>query len=262
MIGRILRTEKPIIGYVQLDELTEQNFDYAYAKGLLDAFHLERGGAGGIVVENYAEEETGALASSESKKYMERICSKIRQIVKHAGLGINVLPADVIAAFELASRYNFDFVHADVYADVARSKDTDAIIQVDLEYVSRFRREVAAHIPLIVTIKPWHAYDVLGDEKIEQSALRSVEYGADAVVVVGKNGMPPDIDDINRVRSIVRAPVGAGTGMNDKTCHIYLPIVDFLLVSGFYKYNGIKSNLVDQERVERLDKEAEPYRLI
>jgi len=64
---------------VQLDELTEGNLDYAYTKALLDAFHLERGGADAIVVENYAEQETGAQASAHSKIHMDRICSKIRQ---------------------------------------------------------------------------------------------------------------------------------------------------------------------------------------
>lgn len=245
-------SRKPIIGYVQLDELTEESFDYAYAKALLDAFHLEDGGADAIVVENYAEPETGAIASAESKKYMEPICAKLRQIIKRASLGVNVLQADLIAAFELARRYSFDFVHADVYADIVRSRETGAVIQVGLEYVSKLRRDAPAHIPLIATVKPWHAYEVLADEEIEQSALKAVEYGADALAVVGKNGAQPDINDIQRVESAVHIPVGAGTGINDKTLELYFPISDFFLVSGFFKYGGKKSNPVDKDRVRQL----------
>ena len=172
--------------------------------------------------------------------------------IRRARLGVNVLPADLSEAFQLASRYNFDFVHADVYTDRVKSRETGAPIHVNLEYVSSFRREFAPQMSLIATIKPWHAYDLCEDEEIEQSALRTVQHGADAFVVVGKDGAPPEVNDINRVRSAVNVPVGAGTGISDETIERYFPIADFFLVSGFFKYNGIKSNPVDPERVRTL----------
>ena len=155
-------SRKPIIGYVQLGELTGQNFDSAYSRGLLEATRLENGGADAIVVENYAEPEMGAQAGIQSKVYMESICAEIRKIVMRAELGVNVLPADVTAAFELAMTYNFDFVHADIYSDTVRSRETGIEIRVNLDYVSKFRREyelkAGERIPLIATVKPLHAY--------------------------------------------------------------------------------------------------------
>jgi hypothetical protein len=251
MIDDLFQIRWPIIGYVQLDTLTDQNFVYAYAKGILDAAHLERGGVDAIVVENYAEPETGALASPDSKKYMEPICSRIKEITKHAKLGINVLQADIIAAFELADKCGFDFVHADVYSDIVRSTETDNIIQVDLDHVFE-RRKAASHVPLLATVKPWHAYEVCSDEEIEKSASRAVEYGADAVVIVGKNGNLPEMSDIRRVKSVVQVPVGAGSGINDKTIGDYFEVADFFLVSGFFKYEGRKENPVDEKRVKQL----------
>lgn len=249
-------SRKPIIGYVQLGELTGQNFDSAYSKGLLDATRLENGGADAIVVENYAEPEVGAQAVIQSKIYMESICAEIRKIARRAKLGVNVLPADVTAAFELAMTYNFDFVHADIYSDTVRSRETGAEIRVDLDYVSRFRREcelkAGERIPLIATVKPRHAYDVCGDGHIEQSARRAAEYGADAIAVVGGGGMPPERNDISRVESSVQIPVGAGSGMNHATLEEYFMAADFFLVSRFFRQDGDMSKPIDERMVRFL----------
>ncbi len=255
MIDKIFKTRLPVIGYVQLAELTIDNLKPATAKGILDAMRLEYGGIDGIVIENYAEPEISALAGHESKKYMENICLRINEVInKNTPIGINVLPADLVASIELANRYNLDFVHAETYADSAKSRETGNLIQVDLDHVSQFRKRLSQYIPIIATIKPWHVYDVCGDEDIEKSALRSVEYGANALIIVGKDGSPPEVNDIKKVKSSVQVPVGAGSGINDKTIEDYLGVADFFLVSGFFKHDGIKSNPVDEERVKQLMK--------
>ncbi len=250
-----LGVKKPIIGYVQLGGLTEEGFDYSFAKGVVDAAHLERGGVDAIVVENYNEPEEGAKANSVSKEYMRLICQQIRRAVKCAKLGINVLPADLEAAFELAYNYSFDFVHADVYADKVVSRETGKPIEVDLDRISQTRRELDySCIPLIATIKPWHVYDVIGDESIEDSAKRAVDHGADAIVVVGRNGVPPEIDEIGRVKAVVPVPVGAGSGITSQRMRQYWPEADFFLVSREFKYldfDGRKDGLVEEYRVRK-----------
>lgn len=160
MLQEIFPTSLPLIGYVQLEELTRLKYEYAFAKGIADAIHLERGGIDAIVIENYSEPEEGALASMESKQYLDLFCSRVKGIVKRAKLGINVLQADLMAALELAQKYNFYFVHADIYADVVRSKETSRIIQVDLPLVSKYKAEIK--IPLLATIQPAHAYELCG----------------------------------------------------------------------------------------------------
>ena len=43
MLGKeIFGKPKTVVGYVQLSDLTPENFSYARAKGILDAIHLER----------------------------------------------------------------------------------------------------------------------------------------------------------------------------------------------------------------------------
>lgn len=82
--------------------------------------------------------------------------------------------------------------------------------------------------------------------------MRAVEYGADAVVVVGENGFPPKEEVIQRVKTAVNIPVGVGSGITDENIGNYADLADFFLVSGFLKRDGIKSNPVDEERVIRL----------
>jgi hypothetical protein len=248
-------SEKPLIGYVQLGGLTQRDFASSYSRGLIDARRLEDGGIDAMVVENYAEPETGAKAGMMSIRYMKPICARIRKEVTYAKLGINVLQADLQAAFELARECDLDFVHADVFIDRARSKETGNLIEVDLKYVSDFRRRTAANIPLIATIKPWHSYEVLGDEPIGQTALGAICHGADALAVVGKNGTAPEMSHVKTVKEVAgrfQVPVGAGTGINDRTIEMYFGAADFFLVSGFLKEDGKKSNPVDEKRVRHL----------
>lgn len=252
MISELFHTCLPVIGYVQLDALTESNFDYAQAKGLLDTIHLKRGGIDAIVVENYLEPEMGSYASAKSKYFMENVCCKIKTVIKGTPLGINVLPADTAASFEIAERNDFDFVHADIYSDSVRSLETGRQIKADLEYVNKSRKSGIRHIPLIATIKPWHAYELCSDEAIEQSAENAVEHGADALVVVGKKGHAPALHHLRGVRSAVRVPVGVGSGIHDTNIVNYSKEADFFLASGFFKYNRRKTNPIDEDRVKIL----------
>lgn len=229
---------KPIIGVIHLGRLPGQPeappLAVVIERALDDARNLEAGGAGALLIENWKDESPGPFVDARAKAALAAITQAVVGAAS-APVGLNVLPNDYRAAFELAARFGARFVQLDVFSDAVRtdysySQVAPFEVRVDFDDV-RAHRARAEGVALLASVHPKH-YALLEPDAIEESARRALAEGADALVVTGvATGSAPSAERVRRVKQAAGdAPVFIGSGLGPENAADLWPESDGAIV--------------------------------
>jgi predicted TIM-barrel enzyme len=122
------------------------------------------------------------------------------------------------------------------------------------ELIRRRASLKADHIKIFADIKKKHsAHAITDDVSIIETARTAEFFKADGVIITGEcTGYAPDDKEVRSVRAAVSCQVLAGSGVTPVNIKQLAESCDALIVGSSAKYDGIWSNEVDPERVEKL----------
>lgn len=260
-------TTKPVVGVVHLPPLPGSPGGEARGVERLrerverDAAALARGGADGLVVENYGDApfRPGDVPPS-TVAFMTRLVSAARE-ASALPTGVNVLRNDGEAAVSVAAAAGGRFVRVNVYTG-ARVTD-QGVIEGRAHRIQRVRRRVAAAVRVLADVHVKHSVDLGAGRPLEAAVEEAVGRGrADGVIVTGSaTGRPPDLDRLREARAAAAgAPVFAGSGVTADTAARVLEAADGLIVGTWIKEEGRTSAPVSEERVRALVEEVRRVR--
>ncbi|RKY24346.1 MAG: phosphorybosylanthranilate isomerase [Planctomycetota bacterium] len=251
---------KPLIGVVHLPPLPGSpryggSMDAVARRALADAGAYAGGGAKGIIVENFGDypfppgrSEPQAIAA------MASVLTLLRAAWPKMVFGVNVLRNDAQSAIGVAHAAGGRFIRVNVHTGAVLTDQ--GLIEGRADETLRFRRRIGADDVLIfadINVKHGAA---LRERDLRVVARETVARGmADGLIVTGREtGSALDIRDARLVKSAIRAPLLAGSGVTVENVAEILPSVDGLIVGTSLKRGGRTENPVDAARVKRLVK--------
>ncbi|MCD6535673.1 MAG: BtpA/SgcQ family protein [Thaumarchaeota archaeon] len=251
----IFKVDKPIIGMVHLRPLPgsphydpEKSIEDLAEAAIKDAKALENGGMDGILVSNESDIPYLFQVGPETVASMTYLAARVKEEVS-IPVGIDVLWGDAKAALAIAKVLGSKFIRtlmSGVYASDL------GLINTNGAEVMRYRKFIGADdIKLFVYINPEFAAPLSPRPLSIITKTLSWLTMADAYCVSGPMpGMPPDIEELKRIRSEVPdVPLIANTGMNKDNVAEYLKYVDGVIVGTSLKVGGVTLNPVDEKKV-------------
>lgn len=251
----------PVIGVVHLLPLPGSpryggRMGPVVARAVADARAYARGGADGLIVENYGDLPFFKEAlPPETIAAMACCAAEVRDA---AGLpfGVNALRNDARGALGVAAATGAAFVRVNVHAGVCATDQ--GLVEGRAAETLRVRRLLGAEIAILADVHVKHGVP-LGSASIAGAARDLVERaGADAIIVSGTaTGEPTDLDDLRAVREAVPdAFLLAGSGVRTETVGEVLGFADAVIVGTALKRGGRTAAPVDPARVLRFTRAA------
>jgi uncharacterized protein len=221
-------------------------------KALTDAESIEKGGAAGIMIENFFDTPfTGDRVEAHTTAALAVCVHEIKKAVS-IPVGVNVLRNDGLTAVSIAAVTGADFLRVNV---LTHAMVTDqGIIQGRAYEISRLRSFLKTEARIFADVMVKHAYP-LGKMDIA-TAAKDIAHrgGADVLVVSGSGtGSPINIDELRTVREAVPGfPLASGSGITPDNLELFGPLLDIMIVGTWIKENGDVQKPVDPDRVRRL----------
>lgn len=253
MLSDIFQNTKPIIAMVHLQY--RGSMQQLISETLQDVNRLETGGVDGLLFENWGGDYSDRFVVPETRDY---VLAAMKEAAKTTKLpyGINVLPLDYEADFDIAKETGARFVQIDTFVDVVKTDyGNEFILQVKPQEIIAYKRKLNLdEVALFVNIQTKHYTTIPTNKKLETSAAQAVHNGADALIVCGNlTGQKTPKGKLIRVRRIASdTPIGIGSGFDADNAAELLSYADFAIVGTSLKRDGITENPVDEERVKRL----------
>ena len=222
------------------------------AKALKDAAAIEKGGAAGIMIENFFDAPfTGDRVEAHTTAALAICVHEIKKAVS-IPVGVNVLRNDGLTAVSIAAVTGADFLRVNV---LTHAMVTDqGIIQGRAYEISRLRSFLGSEALVFADVMVKHAYP-LGDMDIA-TAAKDIAHrgGADVLVVSGSGtGDPINKEELRTVREAVPGvPLASGSGITPDNLELFGPLLDIIIVGTWIKENGNVQKPVDPDRVRRL----------
>jgi len=265
-LEQLFNVNKPVIAMVHLRPLPgsphyniSDTIEDLVRAALKDAKALENGGVDGILVSNESDIPYLFRVGPETVASMTYISSIIKEEVS-IPVGIDVLWGDARAALAIAKVVGSRFIRtllSGVYASDL------GLINTEGAKVMRYRKFIGADdVKIFIYLNPEFASSLSPRPlSIIAKTLRWLRM-ADAYCVSGPMpGMPPDIEEIKRIKGEVPdVPVIANTGMNKENVAKYLEYVDGVIVGTALKVGNITLNPVDEEKVKEFMKVVKSVR--
>ncbi len=248
---------KKIIGVVHLLPLPgsvgyDGNLNTVIDRALDDAKKLRDGGVHGIIVENFHDVPFFKdNIPPETLSAFTLIASKIKEANSNLFLGINVLRNDAISALIIAHTVGADFIRINI--PIGAAITPSGIIEGKIGEVARKKKELSAeNIAFYEDVMVKHAWQ-FNDYSIEDVAVETEKRGlADVIIVSGKaTGKETDVEDVKRVKRVVKVPVYIGSGITLDNLKDFLPYADGFIVGTYFERDGISGNPVAPERVKQ-----------
>lgn len=252
----IFKIEKPVIAMLHLKPLPgsphydpEDTIENIVEAALKDAKALENGGVDGILISNESDIPYLFKVGPETVASMTYVASRIKEEV-HIPIGIDVLWGDARAALAIAKVIGSKFIRTLISGVYASDL---GLINTEGAEIMRYRKFIGAdNVKIFIYLNPEFASPLsLRPLTIIAKTLRWLRM-ADAYCVSGPMpGMPPDIDEIKKIKSeVYDIPIIANTGMNKENIAKYIEYVDGVIVGTSLKVGNITLNPVDEEKVK------------
>jgi membrane complex biogenesis BtpA family protein len=265
-LKEIFNVDKPVIAMVHLHPLPGSphynigdTIEDLVKAALKDAKALENGGVDGILVSNESDIPYLFRVGPETIASMTYIASRIKEEIS-IPIGIDVLWGDARAALAIAKVIGSRFIRtllSGVYASDL------GLINTEGAKVMRYRKFIGADdIRIFIYLNPEFASSLSPRPlSIIAKTLRWLRM-ADAYCISGPMpGMPPDIEEIKRIRNEVPdVPIIANTGMNKENVAKYLEYVDGVIVGTALKVGNVTLNPVEEEKVKEFMKVVKSVR--
>ncbi len=246
-----------VVGVVHLPPLPGApayggNFQHVLRRAVEDAQTLARGGADGLIVENYGDAPFFPhRVGPETVAAMSVIVAAVQRETDLV-LGVNVLRNDAQAALAVAAATQARFVRVNVLAG-ARLTD-QGIVQGAAAEVLRYRKLLGAeHVALWADVDVKHSAPLAPrplEEEVEELVHRG---GADCLIVTGsRTGAAVDGEQLRRVARQANVPLLAGSGVREELLPEVLPWVQGVIVGTALHRHGRLEEPLNPAAVERL----------
>jgi len=218
---------------------------------LADAQALARGGADGVVFENFGDKPfTKGRVEAETVAAMTRAIVAVTAEVTMP-FGVNVLRNDGASAIGIAAATGAQFVRVNLLT--GQMLTDQGIIEGEAYDVMRRRGRLAPETFVFADHLVKHAVPLVAMD--ETSSVRDLRHRglADAIVVDGtETGKPVDPERLRRVRAALPdAPIVIGSGLTAENADAYGD-ADAAIAGTSLKVNGDVAAPVDAGRVARL----------
>lgn len=217
-----------------------------------EAAILDRGGADGIIVENFGDAPFRiGRVDAETVAAMTLAVQRVRQTTQ-LPVGINVLRNDAQSALAVAAVTGAAFIRVNVHYGVMAADE--GLVQGEAFQTLRQRRALGVDIKILADVLVKHAVPV-GPMDLGLVAKETVDRGlADGLIVSGPvTGQPTSASDVAAAREAVpRGFILVGSGVDQANAGELLAEADGAIVGTSLKRDGVVSNPIDPERVKRM----------
>ncbi len=218
---------------------------------LRDAVAWRRGGADGLVVENFGDRPfIKNRVAAETIAAMARVATDLKRAFD-IPLGINVLRNDASAALAIAAATAADFIRVNVHTGAMLTDQ--GLIEGEAASTLRLRVSLGPDIAIFADHRVKHASELVPAD--ESQSARDLRFRglADVIIVTGREtGAQVDMQRLMALREAIDAPLLAGSGITEENAAELAPLVDGVIVGTSVKRYGDLSQPVDADRVERL----------
>jgi len=253
---KLLGMNKAVIGMIHVDALPgtpkyKGDVDRIINKALKEAMIYKNSGIDAIAIENmhdrpYLKRNVGP----EIISLMTIIGHEVK-MASQLPCGIQILAGANKEALAAAHSAGIDFIRAEgfVFAHVA----DEGVMESDAGELLRYRKQIGAEDILIFTdIKKKHSsHSITSDVNIIETAKAAEFFLSDGVILTGiSTGEETDINELKKVRGIVKIPVLIGSGLTADNIEKYFPSADAFIIGSYFKRRGDWRNDVDADRVK------------
>ncbi|HEX6183777.1 MAG TPA: BtpA/SgcQ family protein [Pyrinomonadaceae bacterium] len=229
-----------------VDELTES--------AAREAAVYRECGVDGLLVENMHDTPyLRGRVGPEVVAALAVVCRAVKEEAASLPVGVQVLAAANAEAVAVAHAAGLDFIRAEGFA-FAHVAD-EGLIQSSAAELLRFRKSIGAErVQVWADVKKKHSsHAITADLSLGETAAAVEFMRGDAVIVTGNaTGEPPRAADLTEAKSRCRLPLLVGSGVTDANVAEFYPAADAFIVGSFFKRDGLWSNPLERERVERL----------
>lgn len=193
-------------------------------------------GLSGVIIENYHGSTENVIETIESLDRTKKI-----------KIGINILPNEFSTAFEIAKKFNLDFIQLDYISGTYITN-----IRLDIENnIHLFKDILDSGIRILGGVWPKYYTPIIGSD-LEKDINDSLDI-CSAVVVTGTGtGKETSIDKIKKFNEIIndRKPLIIGAGLNIHNAAEQLMYAQGAIVGSAFKPYGDTFRSVDRKLVE------------
>ena len=215
-----------------------------------DLGHYAREGVDAIVLEN--SHDLPYIKPPLPEKAVELMKRLSREVRARFGgpIGIQMLEAANEKALEIACEAELDFVRVEgyVFAHIGGA----GLIEGCAGKLLRKRKALGCEqIKVFADLKKKHCSHALtGDLDIVDELHQAEFFLVDGVIVTGsRTTEPPDVADLQRVKSTAKVPVLIGSGMTAENIGSYLPLADGFIVGSTFRQAGEFLGNLDPKRL-------------
>ncbi len=257
MTDLLFGPRKSLIGVVHLPPLPGSprwggDMEQVLKQAQAEAETLERGGAHGIIVENFWDVpfRIGPV-EPETVSAMTMAVDRVKQVAS-LPVGVNVLRNDAHAALSIAAVTGADFIRVNIHYGVMAAEE--GLVQGEAYDTLRRRSALGVDVKILADVLVKHAVPV-GDQDLGQMAQETMYRAlADGLIVSGPvTGQATDASDVAAARKAV--PEGfilVGSGVTETNAPSLLAHADGAIVGTSLKRDGVVGNPIELDRVKRL----------
>ncbi|NPA99847.1 MAG: BtpA/SgcQ family protein [Crenarchaeota archaeon] len=215
------------------------------------AKNAEKGGADGVIVENFNDNPFLKKPDLITIIAMSVI---VREIVKNVSIhvGVNILRNACREAVYVASLCGASFIRCNAYCQPITCPE--GIVEPEAAHVWRAMKESGKRVEVLADINVKHA-SPLYYPHIEDLVRDCVERClADFLIITGsRTGQPPDPGEVCNICKIADVPVLVGSGVNPSNIGLY-KCARGIIVGTYVKD---ERGMIDTGRVERIRRELD-----
>ena len=249
---------KPVIGVIHVGALPGTPASTKSVAELAEAVKAEAklyhaSGVDGIMIENmhdvpYLRGETGPEIVAAMTLLGHTVKSE-----SSLPVGIQILAGANLEAMAVAHAAGLDFIRAEgyVFAHIA----DEGWIESSAAKLLRYRKQIGAeHVRVWTDVKKKHSSHAITDDISLGETAETAEFMlSDAIIVTGTTtGRPPQLADVEEVKSHCRLPVILGSGIDVNNIASFHAAADGFIIGSSFKRGGHWANALDAHRVESL----------
>ena len=172
-----------------------------------------------------------------------------------------MLRNDAKSALAVAAVMGCDFIRVNVHTGAMVADE--GVIEGEAAETLRYSRELGANVAIFADVLVKHAVP-LGEPDLYHAARTARERGLADILIVsgpmtGEATLPEDVETVKN--AIGNTPVLVGSGLDEFNAKPLLSVADGAIVGTSLKKDGVVTNPVDVNRVERLVKVAESMKV-
>ena len=184
--------------------------------------------------------------------YQKILDQAVQDAITLEKAGVDAVIVENMGDTPFSATSGASFIRVPVFVDTVLF--TDGVINPCAKKCMEYRKMMGKEdIKVIADVQVKHAHMLLPYITVEQSAKEAVDNGADGIIVTGTQiGEETPLDLIKRVKSVVKVPVFAGSGVKAENIKDQLQIADGAIIGSSLKEGGILTNPISYDLVKKV----------